>query len=235
MTGIEGQFLPFLVPYRDLARACPRLSGFYFQGNDSHLAGEGLRVNRLVMSGIEDDDSTDNNDDSRQDSTYGFEKRRIEAHEFPESSVWMDPLKYSIWSFRRPPVKPTKSFSGKVQFRLDASVSSCLYLLHRNNPKRFEGMIIMASAAILLKTEEVSSAVRSILGGIYGGENSEFATPLDYVPAAIAKILTKEHKTEVETDRLFRNVLNVIWNNYAGGDTAEFATKRIFAALDIPA
>lgn len=96
-------------------------------------------------------------------------------------------------------------------------------------------MIIMAATAILISTEEATAAVKSILAGIYGGANSEFATPLDYVPAQVAKILTKEYKTERDSQRLHHDVLNVIWNNYAGGDTAEFATNRIFAALDIPA
>ena len=91
----------------------------------------------------------------------------------------------------------------------------------------------MAATNILISIEEATTVSRAVLAGIYGGENSEFSTPLDYVPAQIAKILTKEHKTEVETDRLFRNVLNVIWNNYAGGDTAEFAAKKIFTVLDI--
>lgn len=91
------------------------------------------------------------------------------------------------------------------------------------------------AVAVFITEAEATSAVKSILNGIYGGANSEFAPPLDFVSKRVASILTKEGKTERDAQRLRYDVLNVIWNNYAGGDTAETATNRIFTALDIAA
>lgn len=91
----------------------------------------------------------------------------------------------------------------------------------------------MAATAILITEAEATSVVKSVLAGVYGQPRDGFDTLINFVSVRIAKILTKEGKTAVETERLHRDVLTSIWNNYAGGDTAEAATNRIFAALDI--
>lgn len=89
------------------------------------------------------------------------------------------------------------------------------------------------AAAILITEAEATTIVKSVLTGIYGAGKDGFATPLDFVSGKVASILTKEEKTEKDVQRLRHDVLNVIWNNYAGGDTAETATNKIFMMLDI--
>ena len=81
--------------------------------------------------------------------------------------------------------------------------------------------------------ENVFATVKNILEETYGGNENGVETSATFVAEEIAKLVTKETKTVVEYECLCNEVLHLVWNNYANGDTARSVRRRIFAELGL--